>query len=390
METIEKLLSVLHDDNIDNLQARVDAVTELSKLDDPRAEGLLIELLNDRWTDIQASAARALGEMRSLSAVGPLCSNLSTYTHGREAAEALVKIGEPAVEQVASVLAGEPDIVEKRETAAVVLGLIGGEQAIAALIEALRFPSPVGLVGQPVELALIRIGAPAVELLAEALRGGALNAADVLVKIGTHEAIGKLVDALEDEKEEVRSVAALALASDGYKLTVEQLITQTQSTSTLIRSNAAEALGKIDDPRVVAPLVDLLKDKELKVNSAARRALGSMRANEKMVNSFLLFLRDPLQKVRAAVTNALCNADSSAVDGLITALFDSDVNVRRGAARALGYIGDTRGVEPLRNVLGDQDMLVRKAVETALKKLVRESDFKNDTYIAKRWWQFWK
>ena len=108
-----------------------------------------------------------------------------------------------------------------------------------------------------------------------------------------------------------------------------------------------------------------------------------------MVNSFLLFLRDPLQKVRAAVTNALCNADSSAVHGLITALFDSDVNVRRGAARALGYIGDTRGVQPLRNVLGDQDMLVRKAVETALKKLVRESDSKNDTYIA-RWWQFWK
>ena len=96
--------------------------------------------------------------MRSLSAARS-CSNLSTYAHGREAAEALVKIGEPGSRTEAlSVLAGERDIVEKRETAAVVLGLIGGEQAIAALIEALRFPSPVGLVGQPVELALIRIG----------------------------------------------------------------------------------------------------------------------------------------------------------------------------------------------------------------------------------------
>ena len=54
------------------------------------------------------------------------------------------------------------------------------------------------------------------------------------------------------------------------------------------------------------------------------------------------------------------------VNGLIKALKHKDKNVRMGAAKALGKIGDARAVEPLIEALKDQDSFVRRTVAEAL------------------------
>lgn len=205
-DDIEKLLSSLRGDNLD---ARLKAVIMLGQTGNARAMEPLIALLEDSSMSVREAAARALGEIRDIRAVGPLCSILSAYSDGRAAAVALVKIGAPAVEQVAAVLASKPDIIKARETAAEVLGLIGDIRAIDPLIAALHFP--VGLVGQPAHAALVRIGEPAVQALAAALRNDGLNAAAVLFEIGTPAAMEALKSALSDEKEVVRQCAAEVL-----------------------------------------------------------------------------------------------------------------------------------------------------------------------------------
>jgi HEAT repeat protein len=54
---------------------------------------------------------------------------------------------------------------------------------------------------------------------------------------------------------------------------------------------------------------------------------------------------------------------------LIQALKDEEYMVRGRAAEALGNLGDTRAVEPLKSLLNDENAYVREVVEEALTKL---------------------
>jgi hypothetical protein len=84
----------------------------------------------------------------------------------------------------------------------------------------------------------------------------------------------------------------------------------------VVREAAARALGKLQDPRAVAPLCEALKDKDRDVREAAAWALGE--------------LQDP-----------------RAVTPLCKALKDENRDIRRAAARALGELGDPGAVRPL-------------------------------------------
>ena len=62
------------------------------------------------------------------------------------------------------------------------------------------------------------------------------------------------------------------------------------------------------------------------------------------------------------------------VEGLIAALsYQKDANVRRGAAVALGELGDQRARKPLSIALEDDDNDVRSAAAAAIGKLVNQA-----------------
>ncbi|RMF83541.1 MAG: NACHT domain-containing protein, partial [Nitrospirae bacterium] len=86
---------------------------------------------------------------------------------------------------------------------------------------------------------------------------------------------------------------------------------------------AAEALGKLGDPRAVEPLLQALGDESRGVRRAAAEALGKL-------------------------------GDPRAVEPLLQALGDRYSDVRLAAAEALGKLGDPRAVEPLLQALRDE------------------------------------
>lgn len=93
------------------------------------------------------------------------------------------------------------------------------------------------------------------------------------------------------------------------------------------------------------------------------------------VSDFVLDLQEQDQLGREAATEALGwlaktkSEIDDAVPGLIKALKDDAMEVRRNAAGALGRIGDLRAREALKAALQDEDEWVREVVADALKKL---------------------
>jgi HEAT repeat protein len=109
--------------------------------------------------------------------------------------------------------------------------------------------------------------------------------------------------------------------------------------------HAAKALGRIQDPGAVAPLVPLLQDKVKAVREETSTALAAI--GEAALSSLLVALTHPEWLVRLHAVEALGKTRSpEAVDPLLSVLFnDRDKAVREDAVRAIGQIGDARAVE---------------------------------------------
>jgi HEAT repeat protein/beta-lactamase regulating signal transducer with metallopeptidase domain len=123
------------------------------------------------------------------------------------------------------------------------------------------------------------------------------------------------------------------------------------------------------DPRVVAALVDALKDSDKEVRESAMQALANMRAPEAL-GAIRASLKDANPSVRQQAAFALGQyRDRSSVDALGAALQDSSADVREQAVFALGQIRDSRAAEPLAQALKDADGSVREQAAFALGQL---------------------
>jgi HEAT repeat protein len=370
------------------------AAEELTKIGIPSVEPLLA-VLNDKSKDGRQYAAKVLGQIGDDRAVEPLSDalcrevevrirrgygggtiDLRNYQSIVDILNALIQIGEPAVEPLTAMLLRKREIRSedrferyRREdvmcqAAAEALGKIGAPSSVEPLVVALK-DSNEG-VRQAAAEALVKISAPAVEPLIVALKdsneGLRKAAAEVLVKIGAP-AVELLITALKDGNEGVRQAAAEALDKIGWRPgqdesgvaywiakhawskcveigapAVEPLIASLNDSNGVMRQAAAVALGKLGDARAVEPLFAALKDSSKLVNRAAAEALGQI-------------------------------GDTRAAEPLNAALKDSDETVRRAAAEALGQIGDARAAEPLNAALKDSNSHVRKAAAGALDKI---------------------
>lgn len=225
----------------------------------------------------------------------------------RRAAQALGSIGDPrAVRPLDAMLRGRVSV-----DAAKALGQIGGPRAAEALITALHFEEPN--VRAAAAAALVEIGEPAVKPL-----------------------VAKLT------VEEVGELAAETLGQIGEPA-VEPLIAALKEwTFSPHRRAAAMALGQVGEP-AVEPLVALIEEGDTSVSSFAASALGQI--GEPALEPLLAALKNPSAAARAA--DALGKmGDPRAVEPLIAALKDPDFP-SNAAADALGQIGDLRAVEPL-------------------------------------------
>lgn len=149
---------------------------------------------------------------------------------------------------------------------------------------------------------------------------------------------------------------------------INGLLELLKDSNMMIRERSVNILGETGNPRVVLPLIELLRhDREWRVQKAAAEALekfGDCRAVEPLIEA----LRDKDRIVRQAAVEALSHERKAAV-ALLDLLNDEDRSIRLQVISILKDIGDKAAVEPLTQILDDPDPNVRKQVLLALGKL---------------------
>lgn len=335
----------------------------------------LLSVLDDPNPNVRSGAARALGKIGDLRALGSLIFRLRYDTD-----------------------------VEVRKSAVWALHM-GGARSVGPLIESLRDPDEWVRFGAVIVLA--KIGEPAVDPLITALRHNLplvrANAAETLGRIAHYRAAEALVWTLQDPDDLVWQQAAVSLGRMRDARAVRHLVRVIQSPVSPLRTKAIKALGHIRDVRAVDPLIEVVyreQDRWMRLFAIeALGRIGDLRAVEVLVDAAYDDSRDVRTKAIVTLgeiesqmaTDALYSifddmdvdvedqqtalfelgkrSDPRAVSGLVDLLqYDPKVDNRIYAALVLGEIGGTEAVESLITALCDD---VPDVADHALKSLVK-------------------
>ncbi|MDO9033851.1 MAG: HEAT repeat domain-containing protein [Methanoregula sp.] len=235
---------------------------DVKKLTKRRDIAGLARLLEHKDPQIQYEAAEALGNIGDEKAIGPLITSLKRdeFSGVRwKAAEALSKIGNPAVEPLIATLQYPDDDV--RWKAAIALGEIGNPDAVEPLI--LLLSDDDRFVRSRAAHALGMIGDPAIPPLTQALKKGdpgvRWGAAMALGKTKNPVAVEPLILALADGEAMVRAEAAAALASIGTPA-LGPMLSFLKGSKGETRIEVMTALGELKNAEAIEPLVQLLEN----------------------------------------------------------------------------------------------------------------------------------
>jgi HEAT repeat protein len=351
-QAVEPLITALKDSDKDVRRAAVEA---LGQSGDARAVDPLGAALQDSDTDVRRAAAAALGQSGDARAVDPLGAALKDNDTDvrRAAAEALGGSGDArAVDPLIAAL--KDGAVDVQQAVAGALAQIAEEntdkdlkyQAALSLAE-IDDPRAVNLLvgfiasqrfsammhGRESSLeegaleALVGMGSPAIDPLIQCLRPH-------LVKTGHNKS--------KNTNHERNMVAVEALVRIGDSRAVEPLAGYLSSYTTEgERSQAAWALGEMNDPLARESLIAGMKDRAQSVRSEAAEALLKLGLIPEDVESRVRY------HVARKDVQACVEIGQPAADTLITMLgyeYRADFPI---VAKALGKIGDPRVVKPL-------------------------------------------
>jgi beta-lactamase regulating signal transducer with metallopeptidase domain len=169
--------------------------------------------------------------------------------------------------------------------------------------------------------------------------------------------------------------AAIALASFG-RTAFAALSDQLVNPNATVRRNAAWAIGELTNmlpgerSGAVPQLITLLGDSDEWVRMAAARALGELR-DPRALAKLVATLADDNWRVRELVVWALSEMkDDRAVTALCNVLLsDARVEVRRGAAEALGEIRSSEALPSLKQALNDSEPRVSAKAAWAIAEI---------------------
>lgn len=316
-----------------NPKVRNSAITALGRIGGPKAAKALVPCLKDDYPASNGSydiidthiAATALADAGDTSIVPDLVP-FTKDPNPRKRADTAWLFGElkdpRAVDALIPLLkdnAGDAGSVA--ESAAQALGNIGGDQAIQALLNALKSD---------------RLADESVESLGQARAA---------------QAVEPLIGLL---KTPLAPKAAAALGKIGDKRASEPLLALLNSPFPTLWPPAVEALGELRETRATDRLVQLMP----RLPEAAV-ALGMMK-DKRGLPVLIAELKRDENGCCADICRALGElADPSAVDPLIGVLRCDCSNEAKAAILALGKIGDKRAIEPLMKLLKDVDRRAR-------------------------------
>lgn len=181
----------------------------------------------------------------------------------------------------------------------------GIEPSTGAEFEGLRKPSPGEAATQALISIGEPAVEPLIEALKEKQPQARKNAAWALAEIRDERAAAALVKALGDETWQVRAFASIGLGELRSERVVGPLIAAFQNEqSAQVRWYAAASLGQFRDPRVVEPLIAALKDGEPRVRAYAAASLGQVR-DPRARAPLTAALNDKNQQVRMYARSSL-------------------------------------------------------------------------------------
>ena len=350
-----------------NPYGRIGAAGALGRLGDSRAVEPLIAALKDPNTDVRYTAVEALGKIKDPRAFQPLMAALndSKGEVGKVRAATVLALGEINDPRAFEPLMAALNDSEGEVRAAVVQTLRKNgkikDLALQLLIKHMDDP----WVSKEIIPAVADFGSSAVEPLLATLRPEFSirdYAIAALVRIG-RPGVGLMVTALKDPNKNVRR-------------------------------SVIEALGKINDPRAIEPLIFALKDSDSEVRILAAEALGNILNFTAYMNMLASTKEDsPTVPVVAALKNAnpylrlgavdalgrLREPDSKTIDAMAIALKDADWRVRVIAAWALGHttpgtaaLESQKPADPsLQSIAADYKSWIRKARPGSADVLIR-------------------
>ncbi|HWE95564.1 MAG TPA: HEAT repeat domain-containing protein [Tepidisphaeraceae bacterium] len=355
---------------------RAKAATKLGAAHDPQAVPVLAAALNDADVQVRRAAATALGEIGGPEAITALVAALwdrRSFVQF-EASAALTKIGTPAAAYVmAGLVSPEADI---RDTAAMLVRQIAGEQALAAAQAGLA-----AIAGAQQNPAAVVSDDSAEE--DEDDRGAGSEDSAAPPQALTE--LERLVAALSGPSRRGAREAAKglcesadwrwwqALVEAGARRDAEVARYKTIALSKLCRHGDVRELSPAVAREVIEQLSDVPGDHGIEV---FRRALGHADPGVRSSAYRLLEIRgeppldDEERRFRALIAedwDALRKLKPGAIPELLIAqLRGDDRRHRAQAAEALGKIGDGRAVEPLIEALADEEERVRGNAAIAL------------------------
>ena len=409
-------------------QHRAHAARRLGELQAEAAVGALTEALRDREEQVRLAAIEALGRIGTRETIQPLCGTLKSqaWTERRAAAEALGAVGDVAcVTPLVSMLGDE----NSAAAGATVQSLIAiGAPAVEPLMEVVRASAieieswppaeeartevdvsnekkankkptkgkedparEAGVVGSPVpvdpettrrraviekiERAVYALGEigdrravevirPLLELPHDTL---SVTAAVGLSKLGELQAVEFLVDRLGAADPVAETMARSALERMGTTA-LEPLCRAASEGPTDQRRAAVKLLARLDDPRVLSPLLAVSVDSDGRVRSMAEQALQSRLALDAALDQLLEALDHENPSIRrTALTLIGKSGQSFPVDAVTPLLEDEDPVIRAAAAGLLGQQQEGKiTIEPLARLIDDEDERVRFAAAAAL------------------------
>ena len=400
------------------------AIDVLGRGGDPRAVEPLASLLSSPF--YAPEAARALGRTGDRGAVSPLASLLDGRGEAtaRVAASALSELagrfvargGERklfdatlrdaargAVRHLVQALAS----ADQGEQIAIcdVLGVLGGEPAVAALSRLLDGPSPVALAAGA---ALARLAEEADTQLVLSLeesnsarrlillpllsRAGAVPgilrclddedptvraaACDALARIGRPTAVPQLFRLLADANPRVVQAAVGAIQSLGSDATERLALEAARAGWPSVRRAGLRILSYFGYASALPLFVEALRDADPRVRDAAVQGLPFIDHPEAL-EELLRAARDPNERIRAGVMRSLghCRGDARVVSYLLRGLGDVEPWVRYYGCQSLGRLGVETAAAAISRLLDDGAGQVRVAAIEALSHLRSESAF---------------
>ncbi|MEQ1790832.1 MAG: HEAT repeat domain-containing protein [Nitrospiraceae bacterium] len=156
-------------------------------------------------------------------------------------------------------------------------------------------------------------------------------------------AVSLLLELLQDERPEMRRTAAESLGKIGDRESIDSILPLIQDPEDAVRQAAVTAMGRLKPTAtdtIVALLEKTLGDPVESVRQAAVVATGEIEPGPRLLEPIVGLLRSSNAATRKAAARALLQIDSSqTVSSLIATGQDSDPDVRQGIVAIVGEWG---------------------------------------------------